>query len=563
MNKIAVELRGDSTLIVNAHSLDADSLRSVPGARYQRSADEWVMPATRTQIAMLSALFAARLEPSSKVRALAHSLFQEPEPETVSADLRLMPFQLSGVQFLVSAGSALLGDDMGLGKTVQAIMWMANMDPKGYHLVVCPNTLKYNWAEELERWWPEVPVVVVDGTASQRRKQLASYEGGVLVINYESLRTHTRLAPWGGKKLTEAQKAPKELQDFAWSTVVVDEAHKIKDPGSLQTLAVKQMGAQAKHRLAMTGTPQADSPDDLWSIMSFVEPNEYGSRNQFRRAFCIMQPGHGTSWVNEGLRPDREGAFRSVFDRRFLRRTKAGVLPQLPEKYPTRYHRVPLTSAQEKAYKALKKDKLAVVDGNLVVATNPLELVTRLLQIASAVPSVDDAGNVVSMETPSNKLDAIKDILEAGGRDEQFVVFARSRLLIDMLERELSGSYLIGRITGSESAQERQEVIERFQDHRLDLVLGTLGAGAEGVTLTAASTVIIAEQSWSHIQNSQAIDRVYRIGQTKAVQPIVLVSAGTLDEEVMKADQRKKTSFQELVKDPVIVKKMLLGEPYE
>lgn len=118
----------------------------------------------------------------------------------------------------------------------------------------------------------------------------------------------------------------------------------------------------------------------------------------------------------------------------------------------------------------------------------------------------------------------------------------------------------MGLVTGKQGAAIREKNVAAFQSGQLDIILGTLGAGAEGLTLTRASTIVLAQQSWAHATNAQAIDRVHRIGQTRGVQPIVLVTKGTIDEATALVDREKEGRLQELVRDPKWLKAAARGE---
>jgi SNF2 family DNA or RNA helicase len=325
-------------------------------------------------------------------------------------------------------------------------------------------------------------------------------------------------------------------------------------------MAVKQMGLQADHRLGLSGTPLLNNPDDIWSIMNFIEPREYGSRNQFRNRYCRMQSAWHGGFENLGLKNETRNEFDRFFLPRFIRRTKLEVLPDLPEKMPVDYRVLPMGTKQRRVYTALMNDMMAVVDDELLMVENPLSLSLRLRQVACGVPVVDENGEVVALEAPSNKLDAILDILEESP-DEPLVVYAESRKFIEMLAEQLrKRKYSVGLVTGAQSAREREKAVERFQAGKLHVMLGTLGAGAEGLTLTAASTIVLAQQSWAHATNAQAIDRIHRIGQNSSVHPIVLISEGTVDHAVALVDKTKEGRLQELVRDPAWMKAAMKGE---
>jgi SNF2 family DNA or RNA helicase len=161
------------------------------------------------------------------------------------------------------------------------------------------------------------------------------------------------------------------------------------------------------------------------------------------------------------------------------------------------------------------KHMMAEVDGGYLVSADPLSALSRLRYLASAFAEVEN-GQVKELKAPSNKLVAIKDILEEGGTP--IVIYAESRKLIEFLDSELSQIYKTGLLTGKQSPQERNDNVELFQDKGLDILLATTGAGAEGITLTAANRLVMAQESWSNTANKQSHDRIHRIGQEQNVQ---------------------------------------------
>ena len=369
------------------------------------------------------------------------------------------------------------------------------------------------------------------------------------IINYESLATHTKFKAWGGKTLTPKQREAKEFNDFEWRCVVLDEAHKIKGHGNNRTMAAKQMGAQARHRLALTGTPLVNNPDDLHSIMEFVMPDEYGSLTQFRNRWCDTRTGWHGGLENLGLRPARRDEFDSFFMPRFIRRTLTEVVEDMPEKLPTEYRMCQMDSSQKKIYRTLLDELFAVIDNEVLVAPNPLALTIRLRQAASATPVIED-GEVVALGKKSSKLTAIQEIMEEDP-GQPVVVYAESRKLLEFFQREMEADGLtVGMVTGKIGTELRQRYVDAFQDGQLDVMLIN-DAGAEGLTLTKATTIILAQQSWSHAINEQVIFRIWRIGQTERVRPIVLVSEGTIDEVVVGVDIDKEGRMEDVVRDAV------------
>lgn len=463
--------------------------------------------------------------------------------------MQLYPFQEIGTSFLMTAGSALLADEMGCGKGPQALM-SADLPC----LVICPNSMSYVWKEEWTKWRPDVSVVVLDGTLARKKKLLDS-GASVVIVNWESLRVLSRLAGYGSIKLTDKQKEPGPL-NRPWSTVIADEAHRAKDPHSQQTRALWAVGNSSGRRVALTGTPIANSPVDLWSVMHFVSPEEWPSRSAFIDRYCVASFNFwGTLEVHQ-LRADTRAELDSFFLPRFLRRTKAEVLPQLPAKtYQTRY--VTMTTPQAKVYESLRKDMIAKLENGILLASDPLTQTLRLLQTASALPVLDDNGLVSLLSKPSCKVDALKDLVdEVAG--EPMVVFAASRKLIELCY-ETFGEEACVLITGAQTSAERAAAVAKFQTGTVPLALVTLGAGGEGITLTAASRAVFLQRSWSLVQNLQAEDRIHRIGQSaEAVQIIDIITSGTVEEKVHQTFSDKELILADVVRDPKFMKDLLL-----
>ena len=465
-------------------------------------------------------------------------------------DPRLFDYQHAGVQMLLRGG-CLLGDEMGTGKTVMALT--AARQVGGPVLVVAPNSMKYRWAEEAAVWFPEAASFVIGGTAKQ--KQTALDEAGVaaefgkdviVIVNWEALRTMTRMAGHGSIKLTEKEKLDGPLNAFDWNVVVADEAHRAKDPKSKQTRALWRVSRGAEYRWALTGTPVLNTPGDLWAIGRFYNPSEYGdSRHAWHNRYVdYIETNWGPKDI--GLRKDRMPEFEFWFDATSIRRTKEDVL-DLPEvTHQTRL--LDLEPKQKAAYSKMTKDLIAMVDGGVLMATDPLALMTRLSQIASATPIIQE-DDVVGLVAPSNKVKAVLELLDEMG-DKQLVVFAQSRKLIELLEESLQTKNISHMsITGAVSPEARAVNVSQFQSGQVRVALCTLGAGSEGINLFAADTACFMQRSYSYGMSQQAEARVHRIGQERPVTIIDLVSKGTLDEAVITALESKQGMAEEVLRD--------------
>jgi SNF2 family DNA or RNA helicase len=504
--------------------------------------------------------------------------------ETVKTDVRkiepvgtLYDYQNAGARFLSVAGSALMADEMGTGKTAQTIAALEK-DASYPALIVAPNTVKNVWLREFAKWAPERTVVVAgSGTAAASRaaERVLAGDGDVLVVNWEALRNLSRLAPFGNIQLASCEdcdptsqrkrhlceRQPKVLNQIPWAAVVADEAHRGKEPKAKQTRALWALGDSATRRIALTGTPIANSPTDLWSIMRFVAPDEYPAKWAWLNRYGLQVPNLFSGGVDVvGFRDDRREELDKFFLPRFIRRTKAQVLTDLPPKtYMVR--EVSLTGKQRKAYDDMAERMITALNNGVLTATNALTAALRLRQFASAYGELDE-NRVVRLSEPSSKLDELEaTIEEAGAGDKPLVVFAESRQLIELASARLTKNGIeSAMITGAVSAEERAENVQRFQEGKLPILLLTVGAGGEGITLTAADTAIYLQRPWSSVLNAQSEDRLHRVGQTaENVTYIDLVTVGTIEERVFELLQEKSDRLQELVQDTKMLERWLKG----
>lgn len=491
------ERHGDRIIMLTEFR-EKELMKQVPGAKWSTDEQTWWLPLSWAGCVQLRGVFGADLLVGAELSTWARQELDDRVSPCLALrtaedadDLAFMgalrPFQRAGVKFLATAKQALIADEMGLGKTVQAIATLELLSADAYPaLVVCPNSMKFTWADELARWAPGRRTVVVHGGAAARRKQIAEVRDGaadVAIINWEGLRGHTRLEGYGSVNLTDEEKTPKELNEVGWRTVVADEAHRAKDPRSKQTRALWWLGRGAEYRFALTGTPVANSPEDIWTLMRFISPLEFPAKTRFIERYALQSWNMFGFMEVVGVRSEMRDELFKILDPRFIRRLKAAVLPQLPEKtYAVRT--VDLGSKQRKAYEQLRKEMLAELDSGVLLATNPLTRTTRLIQFASAYGQLSDDG--LTLSEPSCKVDALEEIVSELG-DQRAVVFAESRQLIELATRRLvKAGVSCAQVTGAVSPAERAENVAAFQRGDLQLLLLTLGAGGEGLTLTAA-----------------------------------------------------------------------------
>ena len=510
---------------------------------------------------------ANRITPANELREL--ETLEDPSNED------LFPHQRAGVKFLATARRALLADEPGLGKTAQAIRALKLLQENGTPifpaLIVCPNTLKKNWKREFDKWWPGLDIQIIKGSATQRRKQFDE-PAQVFIINWESLRGHSRLAPYGSvalarckecgghdEKVTEnrCEVHRRELNGINFKAVIADEIHRSKEPKSKQSRALWAATGDADIRYALTGTPIANNVLDLWSILHWISPEEWPSKTRWiDRMVNTMLNAFGGMMVL-GVKPHMEPEFYAALNPRMRRMLKAKVLPWLPEMMFERRD-VEMSTKQKKAYDQMRDMMIAELEGGeAITAPSALTQTIRLLQFASSYAEIaanEETGEIKAiLADPSCKVDALMDDIKNGDfGNDSVAVCAVSRQLIYLLSAALTKEKIAhGLITGAQTEDERQQAVDDFQAGKIKWILFTAQAGGVGITLTAARRLIMLQRPWSLVDHRQALDRVHRIGSEIHDSIIVTdyVTEGTIEERVIQVLETKADNFEQIVRD--------------
>lgn len=577
---------GDEIIVETIWS-ERDLAAQVPGLRYDSQRKVWHGPLAWSTCVTLRGVFRGRLTYGDALKEWAwdeHESWVRPNTELreqlASAngryftDERLYPHQDVGAMFMLEVDS-LLADDMGVGKSLTTLTALQHSEDPLPALVICPNSVKKVWESEIHRWFLAATPYIISGSAVQRKKlldQAAEDLTAFVIINYESVKLHSRLAPYGSVRLkrcpdcggkddavtaARCHKHPKELNAIEWRSVIVDEAHRLKDPQSQQTRACWAVMHQpsVEQRWALTGTPIANDVGDLWSIMHGVAPTEFPVKSKFIDRYALLGWSPYGSLNIVGVRPDTRDEFERIVYPRLRRVLKSQVLPQLPEKVYVR-REAPMSPKQAKAYRQMEQDLLTELDdGDVVVSKTNLVKATRLLQFSSSYAEVEPETLQLKLSEPSSKLDVLEEILEELG-DRQVAVCALSRQLVELAaarldsreKRKLSHvSYTL--LTGAVPEALRAGNVRDFQEGRVRCILFTVGAGGVGVTLTAADTIVFLQRSWSMIENRQATDRVHRIGSERheSITVVDVVAPGTIEERQLAVLYEKLERLQEVV----------------
>ena len=431
-------------------------------------------------------------------------------------------YQKAGFQWLVMLESyglaGILADDMGLGKTVQAISALSRLPANSRSIVICPKTLLFNWAAEIEKFNKSLSYILYEGNQKERKEILENLNVNILFASYSII-----------------QNDIKELSQINFDYIILDEAQHIKNSTAMRTKAVKKL--QTKHRLALSGTPIENNPTELWSIFDFLMPGYLPGLKYFKNEFMSEK------------QKDANEKLKMLVSPFILRRRKKDVLIELPDKQEQIAY-CKLSKIQEKMYLQVldnvKQNFLQLEDDVKSNYLHILAALTKLRQICDHPALVDE--NVKRSEELSGKLELLKEIIiDAIENGKKLLIFSQFvqmlQVLKEMLKREkVSFEYMDG------STKNRQKVIDNFNNNNnIRAFLISLKTGGYGLNLTAADTVIIVDPWWNPMGENQAIDRAHRIGQTKKVMVYKIITKGTIEEKIITLQQNKKEMFDYII----------------
>jgi len=431
--------------------------------------------------------------------------------------MRLYPFQEEAVAFAKQNRNVILAHEPGLGKTAIAICATERFPI----LVVCPNTLKLFWQQQFRIWQSEdFSVELFDGSVGASPNE--TLISRIYIIHYEALRKWWPV-----------------LAKVSWGTIVVDEAHRIKNRKAQQTKAIKKLNAPMK--LLLTGTPIINRPDELWSLLNFLFPKDKRYTSYWRwfneHVLAVPRPWGGFDIL--GVR-DPKG-FRKSLQGIIIRRTKADVLPDLPEKT---YTTVPidLGPEQRKAYDQMRLELMAEISDDVtIIAREALSKLIRLRQLAIGLGFFDPENMT------SAKIDTIVEMIQ-DWNGKKVVVCSEFRWPVRRLVDALRGVGVTAEsLTGETPQEDRAALVEKFQTQPSPQVLAmTSATGGIGITLTAADTMIFIDKPWAPAYLQQAEDRIHRIGQKSSVQIITLLARKTIEERTEKLLLQKEAFFNQV-----------------
>lgn len=405
----------------------------------------------------------------------------------------LRSYQRFGAKYILYYGRVLLGDEMGLGKTIQAIAVMAHLYARneGKHfLVVCPASVLVNWVREIKKF-SHIPTYLVHGSNLEREFRNWKMEGGVCITNYESM----------GKILEGIDN------EMSIALMVVDEAHYIKNPDAKRTRYIHALEDESQRILLMTGTPLENKVEEMCSLVDFVRPEMSA---EIRKAAHMSQ-------VPE---------FREMIAPVYLRRLRQDVLEELPA-----------MDHKEEWCQMTEKDTMYYAEAIWNRNFNDMRRVSFL------------QSDMMS----SCKMARIKEIcLDAKEDGRKVIIYSFFRETVSKVEEALRPQ-VSGVITGSTPPEERQDIIDRFRESQdKHILVCQIQAGGTGLNIQAASIVVFCEPQIKPSLESQALSRVYRMGQNRNVMVHHILCPETIDEAVADIFNKKQREFDLYAQESVM-----------
>ena len=513
-------------------------VKTVPGRRYDKDTKVWYIPSGSLRalqqeaarrgfnIVLSERLRLAQNHGQQDKAELRRAKETNDSPMDLPTKTDARPYQRAGIRYLQMAlrkfKGALLADDMGLGKTFQALSLVA-LSRCHSVLVLAPASVKYVWAEEIEKHYPDMSYVVIDGVEEERREQWAR-DVRIFITNYELIIPRRRQDEDGEWEHIPTPEDAARIRQ--WDLVIPDEITKLKNYTTQTAKTVKRL--YRVYSLGLSGAPIENRLDDLHSIMDFVMPGLLGPGWLFHQEHCILNRYGGVVGYR-GI----EGV-RARIAPHYLRRTKDKVLKDLPPKTYTDVW-LEMNHGEWAVYGVIiKQIRAAIKENPKLRAANILTEILRLKQC------VDDTRLLGETGITSSKVEALRDILEAS-EGHKIVAFTQFAEWATLLGEEFGAPVLKGEVP----AKARAAMISQFQQDDSPLLVCT-EAGAYGITLTAADIVVHLDQPWNPARLRQREDRLHRLGQKGNVQVVSFIARRTVDELVRRIIHRKLKLLQDV-----------------
>ena len=439
------------------------------------------------------------------------------------------PYQREGIAYGLDKKRLIIGDEPGLGKTLQSIgiVDTANAYPC---LVICPSSLKINWQREFDKFTDKSALVLDNSVRTTWPYLLKMGMHHVAIVNYESLRKYFVWDIKGGKsfRLKDVVFCP---QIRMFRSVIIDESHRVKDPSAQQTIFTKGITTGKEWIILLSGTPVVNRPEDLVAQLSIMgRLQEFGGRTKFMADYCTdpkdkkAEPAVPLSVLSNQL-----------YANCMIRREKAKVLPQLPDKTRVDLY-VDISNAPE--YNIAAADLAEY----LRQYTECTDWEIRRKMRMEALVRFMTLRQLATLGKVAQAVDFIRTFLDSG---KKLIVFCSLHEVVDALCKAFPRAVTV---TGRDSASSKQVAVDSFQNNPdVQLIVCSIKAAGVGLTLTASSNVAFVELAWTYADCCQCEDRAHRIGQKDNVTCYYLLGRGTIDQTIYSLIHKKKSIAAEIM----------------
>lgn len=505
-NTIAIHFKYDEYLI--------EKVKEIPGRKWNNKDKRWEVKASLPNIK--ETLKFARdhsFNVDKNIYAKKEELDQEvKKSKSINSDivveglnLNLRPFQKAGVEYATQKKRTFIADEVGLGKTVQAIATVNELNAYPV-LVICPAFLKINWKEEYKKWLEDdKKIKIINGTDNETLQ-----EADIYIINYYIIKDNLKL-----------------LKKINFGALIADESHNLKGYKSIRTKAVKELTEDMNIpvRLLLSATPIKNKPKEYIPQLEILDRlDDLGGFWNFTGRYCDRQKTSFGLDINGST--NLEELNQRLREVGFIRRSKSQVLSELPpvnrsKVYMEIDNRASYEEAERDIFNWLKKHESL----KKAMKAKGAEVMVRIAKLRK----LSAEGKL------SNAYKWIKEFLETG---EKLILFGHH---ISITEK-IADDFNCLKITGNTTDEEKDKAVKAFQnDENEQLIVISIQAGSEGITLTEASNVAFLEFGWTSTEHDQAEGRAYgRLNDVHGLNSYFLVGENTIDESILHLIEQKR-----------------------
>ena len=396
------------------------------------------------------------------------------------------------------------------------------------HIVICPKSLIYNWKNEVEKFFPELKVEIIDKNINKRKKQIENLKNkkfNLIITSYSILQKDYQL-----------YLNNKCIFDY----MILDEAQIIKNIKTISSKAVRVLSANRK--IILSGTPLENNLQELFGTFEIIMPNYLGSKQEFKRNFISKIDRNNKIAID---------LLKAKINPFILRRRKDDVLKELPAKQLQIVYNE-MTNKQVIFYNEILnrvKQELDEAERNNDKKSSSLKVLSALLKLRQICnhPELIDS-SISDDEDICGKFEQFKELLREGIESgEKILIFSQFTSMLDIIEKHTKEKkYKYLRLDGQ--TKDRQKLVDEFNgDDKIKIFLISLKAGGVGLNLTSANTVFIYDPWWNPQSENQAIDRAHRIGQKKSVNVYKFITRNSIEEKILNLQKRKGDLFENIL----------------